>query len=53
MEYEVGVTGTLLWGEEEKIFTAIREAFRRSSSVGPTTMEVTISSACPYPGKNG
>ena len=52
VEYEVGVTGTLLWGEEEKIFPALQEAFRRSASVGPTTMEVTISSACPYPGKN-
>jgi len=51
VEYAVGVTGTLLWGEEKKIFLALGEAFRRSASVGPTTMEVTISSACPYPGK--
>jgi len=51
VEHETGVTGTLLWGEEEKVFRTLKEAFRRASSAGPTTMEVTISNACPYPGK--
>jgi len=51
VDHETGMTGTLLWGDEEKVFLALKEAFSRASSVGPTTMEVTISNACPYPGK--
>ena len=49
--YETGVMGTMVWGEEEAVFRAIKEAFLGASSVGGTTMVVTVSSACPYPGK--
>lgn len=52
VEHETGVMGTLLWGEDEKVFRALLEAFRSASSVGGTTIVVTISDACPYPGKD-
>ena len=52
VEHETGISGTLLWGESEKVFSALKEAFFRASSVGPTTMEVTVSGACPYPGRD-
>lgn len=51
VEHEAGVMGTMVWGEGEAVFRAIKEAFFRASSVGGTTMVVTISNACPYPGK--
>jgi len=51
VEHETGVLGTTLWGDDEKVFRALLEAFRKSASVGGTTMVVTISNACPYPGK--
>ena len=51
VEHETGVMGTLLWGEDERVFRALLEAFRNASSTGGTTIVVTISNACPYPGK--
>jgi len=48
--HETGVMGTLLWGEDEKIFRVLLDVFRRATSIGGTTMVVTISGACPYPG---
>jgi uncharacterized protein YqgV (UPF0045/DUF77 family) len=51
IEHETGVMGTLLWGDDEKVFKTLFDAFRRAAAVGKTTMVVTISNACPYPGK--
>jgi uncharacterized protein YqgV (UPF0045/DUF77 family) len=51
VEHETGVMGTLLWGEDERVFRALLDAFRNASSIGGTTIVVTISNACPYPGK--
>jgi uncharacterized protein YqgV (UPF0045/DUF77 family) len=50
VKFETGVMGTLIWGEDGEVFRALREAFLRASTVGGTTMVVTVSSACPYPG---
>jgi len=52
VEYETGVMGTMLWGDDEKVFNTLMDAFRKAAAVGRTTMVVTISNACPYPGKN-
>ena len=50
-EYEIGLMGTMLWGEDEKVFKTLLDAFRKASSVGKTTMVVTISNATPWPGE--
>jgi uncharacterized protein YqgV (UPF0045/DUF77 family) len=52
VQHETGLMGTMLWGDDEKVFRALLEAFRKAASVGRTTMVVTISNACPYPGKD-
>ena len=51
VEHEVGLMGTMVWGEDESIFKDLLDAFRKASSVGKTTMVVTISNATPWPGK--
>jgi uncharacterized protein YqgV (UPF0045/DUF77 family) len=51
VDHEVGHMGTMLWGEDEKVFKALLEAFRQASSVGKTTLVVTISNATPWPGE--
>jgi uncharacterized protein YqgV (UPF0045/DUF77 family) len=50
INYEVGLMGTMLWGEDKEIFLALLAAFRKAASVGRTTMVVTISNASPWPG---
>ena len=52
IEHEIGLMGTMLWGEDERVFKTLLDAFRRASSVGKTTMVVTISNATPWPGNN-
>jgi uncharacterized protein YqgV (UPF0045/DUF77 family) len=52
IEHEIGTMGTLLWGEDEKVFKALLGAFRCAAAAGKTTMVVTVSNACPYPDKN-
>jgi hypothetical protein len=42
--------GTMLWGEDEEVFRTLLDSFRKASSVGKTTMVVTISNASPWPG---
>jgi uncharacterized protein YqgV (UPF0045/DUF77 family) len=51
VQHETGVMGTVLWGDDEKVFKALLDAFRNAAAVGKTTMVVTISNACPYPGR--
>jgi len=42
----VGAMSTLVWGEEETIFDALKEAFHRAAEHGDTVMVVTLSNAC-------
>ena len=51
IERETGAMSTLMWGEDEKIFAALHEAFLRVAEVGEAVMTVTISNACPWPGE--
>jgi uncharacterized protein YqgV (UPF0045/DUF77 family) len=44
-----GEMSTLVWGEEQVVFAALEEAFRRASEHGDTVMAVTLSNACPSP----
>ena len=52
VEKEIGVMSTMLWGEDEEVFKALLGAFRSASSVGKTTMVITVSNASPWPGKD-
>jgi uncharacterized protein YqgV (UPF0045/DUF77 family) len=49
----VGEMSTLMWGEAQAIFDAIQAAFRQAAERGDTVMTVTISNACPEPGRTG
>ena len=49
IERETGPMSTLMWGEDDKVFAALHEAFRKVTEVGEAVMTVTISSACPWP----
>jgi uncharacterized protein YqgV (UPF0045/DUF77 family) len=42
-----GGMSTVVNGEAEKVFAAIRDVFLRSSEKGPVSMVVTFSNACP------
>ena len=44
---EKGSMSTVIIGEEEEVFTAVREGFRRAAEHGPVSMVVTLSNACP------
>lgn len=50
IERETGPMSTLMWGEDDKVFAALHDAFLRVTEVGETVMTVTISNACPWPG---
>jgi len=51
IEREVGPMSTLMWGETDKVFAALHEAFLRVTAVGEAVMTVSISNACPWPGE--
>ncbi len=46
---EVGAMSTMVWGDDEIVFTALREAYRRVAQAGPAVLQVTLSNACPLP----
>ncbi|MGC9356679.1 MAG: YkoF family thiamine/hydroxymethylpyrimidine-binding protein [Anaerolineae bacterium] len=49
LNVRVGEMSTLVWGEEDVLFNALQEAFRRTAETGDTVMTLTISNACPEP----
>lgn len=49
LETRVGSMSTLVYGEDEQVFKALREAYRRASEFGDFVMVVTFSNACPLP----
>lgn len=44
---EVGTMSTLVSGEADRIFEALREAFESAAGTGDVAMVVTLSNACP------
>ena len=42
-----GAMSSLVSGDDEVLFAALKEAFQRSSSGGDVVMVVTLSNACP------
>ncbi len=51
IEYRTGEMSTVLWGDDEKVFPALLGAFREAASRGHVVMTITVSNACPWPGK--
>jgi uncharacterized protein YqgV (UPF0045/DUF77 family) len=45
----MGEMSTLVWGEEQALFAALRDAFHQAAESGDTVMAVTLSNACPSP----
>lgn len=46
-----GAMSTLITGDDAAVFAALQEAFRRAAEQGQVVMVVTLSNACPVPGK--
>lgn len=47
IQVEPGPMSTLLTGDDQIIFEAVREAFRKGAEMGEIVMVVTLSNACP------
>ncbi|HJX14340.1 MAG TPA: YkoF family thiamine/hydroxymethylpyrimidine-binding protein [Candidatus Deferrimicrobiaceae bacterium] len=52
LEKQTGTMSTLVWGDDEKVFPALVEAFRGAAARGHAVMVITVSNACPRPGKS-
>ena len=44
---EVGSMSTIVTGEADAIFAALRDGFARAAATGHVAMSVTLSNACP------
>lgn len=44
-----GSMSTVLTGDDEAVFSALQEAFRRTAETGGVVMVTTFSNACPLP----
>ena len=52
IESQMGTMSTLIWGDDEKVFAALLDAFREAAFLGEAVMVTTISNACPLPQKS-
>ncbi len=53
LEYTPGPMSTLTWGDDKTILNALRDGFRRAAELGPAVLVITLTNACPVPGKEG
>ncbi|MCR4406864.1 MAG: Ykof family thiamine-binding protein [Anaerolineae bacterium] len=51
LSVEPGAMSTLVAGDDTAVFAALQEAFRHAAEQGQVVMVVTLSNACPVPGK--
>jgi len=49
LTHEIGSMSTVIWGDLETVFTALRDAYEQASEGNATVMTVTVSNACPVP----
>lgn len=49
LDVRPGPMSTIVSGEDEAVFRALREAFRETAREAETVMTVTVSNACPVP----
>ena len=47
LELKKGEMSTVVMGEADQVFAAVKEAWGRSAQSGPVSMLVTFSNACP------
>lgn len=47
LEVYPGTMSTVVTGEDEEVFDALREIYRENADRGPVVMSVTFSNACP------
>jgi uncharacterized protein YqgV (UPF0045/DUF77 family) len=52
IESQMGAMSTMVWGDDEEVFAALRAAFRNAASLGEAVMVMTVSNACPLPPKS-
>ena len=50
LPYRMGDMSTVLWGDVEDVFAALRPAFERVAKSQAVVMVVTVSNACPVAG---
>jgi uncharacterized protein YqgV (UPF0045/DUF77 family) len=50
IERQTGNMSTVVWGDDDSVFPALRDAFRGAASRGQAVMVITVSNACPWPG---
>jgi len=53
LDRQTGTMSTVVCGDDEKVFSALLDAFRGAAARGHTVMVVTVSNACPWPEKGG
>lgn len=46
---EVGAMSTVIWGDLNEIFAALRDAYEQASDGQAAVMTITVSNACPVP----
>lgn len=47
LEVSPGSMSSIVWGEDEVLFTALKEAFRQTAKDASIVMTMTLSNACP------
>lgn len=52
VESQMGAMSTMVWGDDEEVFAALLDAFRKAASLGEAVMVMTVSNACPLPPKS-
>ena len=52
LEVTPGSMSSVVSGDDEELFAAIKEAFQQTSEQGEMVMIITISNACPVPGRS-
>jgi len=49
LEYKVGPMSTVVWGDDEVVWEALRDGFGRATALGGAVLTLTVSNACPLP----
>ena len=52
LEITPGAMSSVISGDDEALFAAIKEVFQKTAEQGEIVMIITLSNACPVPGKS-
>ena len=50
LEVVPGAMSSVVSGDDDALFAALKDVFRRSAELGEVVMVMTVSNACPVPG---